>query len=265
MRIKKITPGVGFYDNRFAKRELDNLASVAINTSLISDTDSTDDLGSSDIAWANLYVDAIIGVGPQTFVISRNTSDGSDNLITAIAGGGTSSSTRGAWITLRGNEFGFGAGGRLIFASGNLSESNIHFFSGNLQRSMIFEDTGLRPNADSQLGLGSSSKFWDQTFTDELVLSNVGAAATAADTVRISALDLSAGDAGLHIKTENDTEHLFASLVGIGTTSPNAELEIVGDLRVKTIHEVTGEGLVLSTNFNTESINGNTVLDSSTF
>jgi len=53
--------------------------------------------------------------------------------------------------------------------------------------------------------------------------------------------------------------------VGIGTVSPNAELEIVGDLRVKTIHEVTDEGLVLSTNFNTESINGNTVLDSSTF
>ncbi|KKL12906.1 hypothetical protein LCGC14_2531080, partial [marine sediment metagenome] len=38
-----------------------------------------------------------------------------------------------------------------------------------------------------------------------------------------------------------------------------------GDIVVKTIHEVTDEGLVLSTNFNTESINGNTVLDSSTF
>jgi len=38
---------------------LDNLASVAINTSLISDTDSTDDLGSSDIFWANAYIDTL--------------------------------------------------------------------------------------------------------------------------------------------------------------------------------------------------------------
>ncbi len=38
-----------------ATRALDNLASVAINTSLISDTDDTDDLGSSGIGWANCY------------------------------------------------------------------------------------------------------------------------------------------------------------------------------------------------------------------
>src|SRR5664279_1140601 len=38
---------------------LDNLASVAINTSLISDTDSTDNLGSSSKYWANGYIDKI--------------------------------------------------------------------------------------------------------------------------------------------------------------------------------------------------------------
>ncbi len=42
-----------------ADTDLSNLASVAINTSLISDTDSTDDLGSSLVYWANLYVDKI--------------------------------------------------------------------------------------------------------------------------------------------------------------------------------------------------------------
>ncbi|MBP9715211.1 MAG: hypothetical protein KBD52_01855 [Candidatus Pacebacteria bacterium] len=45
-----------------ANTALSNLASVAINTSLISDTDSTDDLGSSSIAWANLYVDTISSI-----------------------------------------------------------------------------------------------------------------------------------------------------------------------------------------------------------
>jgi len=40
-----------------ANTALSNLSSVAINTSLISDTDSTDDLGSSTKYWKNLYVD----------------------------------------------------------------------------------------------------------------------------------------------------------------------------------------------------------------
>jgi len=43
----------------YATTELDNLGTVAINTSLISDADGTDDLGSSTVAWANLYTDAI--------------------------------------------------------------------------------------------------------------------------------------------------------------------------------------------------------------
>jgi hypothetical protein len=42
-----------------ASTALDNLDSVAINTSLISDTDSTDDLGSSSIYWANIYGDKL--------------------------------------------------------------------------------------------------------------------------------------------------------------------------------------------------------------
>lgn len=39
----------------FATKALDNLASVAINTSLISDTDATDDLGSALIKWNNIF------------------------------------------------------------------------------------------------------------------------------------------------------------------------------------------------------------------
>ena len=38
-----------------ATTALDNLASVAINTSLISDTNNTDDLGSSSVHWRNTY------------------------------------------------------------------------------------------------------------------------------------------------------------------------------------------------------------------
>lgn len=42
-----------------ATTALDNLASVAINTSLISDTDSTDDLGSTSKFWRNGYIDTL--------------------------------------------------------------------------------------------------------------------------------------------------------------------------------------------------------------
>lgn len=57
-----------------ASTALDNLASVAINTSLISDTDNTDDLGSTAKAWKDaylkgvLYTDAITEINAGTGV-----------------------------------------------------------------------------------------------------------------------------------------------------------------------------------------------------
>ena len=38
-----------------ASKALDNLASVAINTSLVSDTTTTDDLGSATVLWSHVY------------------------------------------------------------------------------------------------------------------------------------------------------------------------------------------------------------------
>lgn len=46
-----------------ANTALSNLASVAINTSLVSDTDITDDLGSSTISWRKLWVQSILRPG----------------------------------------------------------------------------------------------------------------------------------------------------------------------------------------------------------
>jgi hypothetical protein len=40
----------------FATKALDNLASVAINTTLVSDTDNTDSLGTTAIAWSDLFL-----------------------------------------------------------------------------------------------------------------------------------------------------------------------------------------------------------------
>jgi hypothetical protein len=46
-----------------ANTALSNLASVAINASLISDTDDTDDLGSSGIRWRNLFLSGFARLG----------------------------------------------------------------------------------------------------------------------------------------------------------------------------------------------------------
>lgn len=43
-----------------AVKALSNLASVAINTSLISDTDNIDDLGSGSIGWANGFINKLV-------------------------------------------------------------------------------------------------------------------------------------------------------------------------------------------------------------
>lgn len=43
-----------------ASTALSNLASVAINTSLISDTDNTDDLGSASIGWKDGYINRLL-------------------------------------------------------------------------------------------------------------------------------------------------------------------------------------------------------------
>lgn len=48
-----------------ANTALSNLASVAINTTLVSDTDVTDDLGTSLVRWHNLFVDHIGATGTR--------------------------------------------------------------------------------------------------------------------------------------------------------------------------------------------------------
>jgi hypothetical protein len=53
----------------YANTALSNLASVAINTSLISDTNNTDDLGSDTIRWKDLYL------GPNTLHIGTSATD----------------------------------------------------------------------------------------------------------------------------------------------------------------------------------------------
>jgi hypothetical protein len=73
-----------------ANTALSNLASVAINTSLISDTDITDDLGSAAIRWKDIYTQTI-GTGDtdtDTFTLRARDVDGAvwTDFLTLTAG-----------------------------------------------------------------------------------------------------------------------------------------------------------------------------------
>jgi len=60
-------PGAG------ANTALSNLAAVAINTSLISDTDNTDDLGSAAIAWKDAYLRRVLLDGSTSGTVTVQT------------------------------------------------------------------------------------------------------------------------------------------------------------------------------------------------
>lgn len=79
-----------------ANTALSNLASVAINTTLVSDTNNTDDLGTSSIAWKDLYLNGSIKTSSTTFLTFGSSMTAGtalamgSNKITGLAAGTTS-------------------------------------------------------------------------------------------------------------------------------------------------------------------------------
>jgi len=138
--------------NAGAARELSNLATVACNTTLASDTDSTDDLGTSSIYWANAYVDKIYlnstatlasgGAGVTTLV---------GNLTGGVSGTGSAfkffATTAGGYIhwddTAAGNDGGliFTDSASLLF--GDASDFIIEWDATNLTMDCKTDNTGV--------------------------------------------------------------------------------------------------------------------------
>lgn len=200
---------------------------------IVSDTDSTDDLGSASIFWRDAYIDKI-WLSSTVFVKGLGTAQ---------------------------VEFGNSIDDTLFRLSLNTALNRTDFVgvAGGSFSPMAWSATVILPNTDSFTDLGDSTHFWDETFTDELVLSNDGTGATAANTVRLGGQDLSAGDAGLLIVTENDTEHLFASFVGIATTTPQ-QLLVVGATGAFTITS-TGDVVMSSSTVGRIIISGDEITD----
>ena len=99
------------------------------------DVDGHTNLDNVSIAGITTVAGNIIGSQTQTF-IGADTSDGSDNKSMMLAGGGSSSVSRGAYVWVKGNEYS-GSGGELILAGGGVSSSLIDFYTNSGQRARI--------------------------------------------------------------------------------------------------------------------------------
>ncbi len=201
-----------------ANTALDNLASVAINLSLISDTNLTDNLGSSSISWNIGYINRIQFDSTDYLEGQGNTIYGEtklfelDNLSTSIidfivVSSGSDANKRSAGFSLDANVVGTNPRGTLVISTGSIigggfaGGGDIILAPANTETFRV-TTTSLNPTTDSLRDLGTSTIFWDETYTDEIVLSNVGAATAAADTIRLAAYDVSAGNTSLDIQIE---------------------------------------------------------------
>lgn len=170
---------------------------LGIGADVIPDSDGTRDLGENGAEFARLWVDQIFNSAISTSfgAIQLNFDPALFRVAMDIAPGGSSKLK--------------------VLSSGVEVPGN---FNGS-----------LAPTSDSLFDFGGATLFWDEGFADEYVLGNGGTGATAANTVRLGGLDLSAGDAAALITTEDDTEHVFGSKAGIATTSPYAKLTVWQD------------------------------------
>lgn len=91
--INLLTDAIG------ANAALSNLSSVAINTALVSDTDDTDDLGTSSIGWRSLYLSSSI-LGTVADGANTALTFGNSTALTT-AGGKIASFTSDAGVTER--------------------------------------------------------------------------------------------------------------------------------------------------------------------
>lgn len=102
---------------------------------------------------------------------------------------------------------------------------------GNISVKGITANGNIISDTDSADDLGSATNFWDETFTDELILTNVGAASAVANRLVLSAVDLSAGNTMLAINTEG------TDVVGTGT--PTADRTIAIEINGTTYYIIT--------------------------
>jgi len=170
-----------------ASKSLDNLSAVAVNTSLISDSDLADNLGSQSLRWNALYAGSIQtgntasskveigawdvdGAGLETFITLT-----ANNTPTCVLASGVTATTQAA----NNNSTKIATTSYVDSSASGKALTDLSNLSG------IAINTSLISDADITDNLGSLDKRWNNVYT-----ANVSSGDTAADVLTLSAYDV---------------------------------------------------------------------------
>jgi hypothetical protein len=202
--------------------ELDNLGTVAINTSLISDTDITDDLGTSAIRWRDMYssslrtgdtdadtltLDArdVDGAGWTTFITLTANNTPTCVLSGDVTGVTQSAADNSTKLATTAYADAAGAGGGATTALSNLASVQIN--------------TSLISDTDITDDLGTSAIRWRDIYSSTLRTGD-----TAADTLILGARDVDGASWTDFITlTANNTPTCVLASAVTGTTQAQTD------------------------------------------
>ena len=207
-----------------ATKALDNLAAVAINTSLVSDADNTDDLGTAAKRWQDLYaIQLKTGVvAADTLTISARDVDGAvdtpfivltaNNTPTCVLSNGVTGTTQAALDNSTKISTTAYVDAAVTAGAGNNATKALD----NL--ALVAINTSLVSDTDNTDDLGTAAKRWQDLYALE-----IKTGVNAAQTTVISARDVDgASDTPFITLTANNTPTcVLASAVTATTQAPN--------------------------------------------
>jgi hypothetical protein len=148
-----------------ATTALDNLASVAINTSLISDTDNTDDLGSSSKAWKDAYIKGAIGVSGASITngVTATTQSAGDNStkVATTAYADVNKAPIGVWTTPTYSAGNFTANGSMTVSVSSGQVGNYSYYINGKMMTILIALEGFTiggtPNNEIYIAIPASA------------------------------------------------------------------------------------------------------------